>query len=608
MIHIKNTTLFRMFRLLSVVCLGVPLSLQSCKCSPDRAEDAGKKIFYSRAEGKAKTLDPPRQYDAYSNLSVMHIFDSLYMYHYLKRPYEIVPNLATGMPEYSADGKVMTIKLRSDVYFHDDKCFVGGKGRKFVANDVAYTLKRFGDTNVNDAGSLTLLTDIVEGYDDYIKKTTAMAGQTILYNDINIPGIQVLDETTIQFKLVKRTPNLFYTLGMAVTAITPKECVDYYGEDFGFHPVGTGPFTISYKNRKGDMVLKKNPRYHLRYPSEGAPGDFEAGLLKDAGKPLPLVDEVVWPVIEEAQPAMLKFFRGSLDWVRIDADSFKSLAQKKADGSFTLKPPYDQKYQLHPGIDLSAYWWVFNMKDPLLGKNLKLRKAMAHAINRQGYVEDIFNGRGVVIDSVIPSSIAGNAEQLGLTFYPYDVAVAKKLLSEAGYPGGKGLPPITFFYAAGSSVQKPYEYIRRNLAEIGIELKLETLPYTAYIKKFSAGAFQFSVGGWNADYLDAENFLMLFTNDALKNELYYGGAWTNPEFEKMIVEIRDLPDGAERRSIIKKMLILINDDVPAIPTFTYNRLNMTAPWVLNWKRNMGNDLESVYVNIDLDRRKKGYAQ
>lgn len=597
---------FKKWILLMIAALAV-LQAQSCQCSRDRGGTKGLKTYYYRNEGLAKTMDPQAQFDAYSSAVAALNFDALYMYHYLKRPYELVPNLAAAMPEYSADGKVMTIKLRDDVTFHDDQCFEGGKGRKFVANDVVYTLKRFGDARVNTQGSVTLVEGLIEGFDDFMKLTKSPEAANLKINEVQVSGIQALDDHTVQIRLLKPSPVVFYVLGNHITSIVPRECAEYYGEDFGFHPVGTGPFLISYKNRKGDLVLKKYPRYHLRYPSEGEPGDAEKGLLADAGKQLPLVDEVVLPVIQEAQPAMLKFMRGYLDWVRIDSDSFSNIAEKSADGTFKLKPDYASKYQLYPAEDLAAYWWVFNLKDPVLGKNVKLRKALAHAINRQGYVDDIFNGRGVVIDTVVPSTIAGNAKDTGQTWYPYDVEAARKLLAEAGYPGGKGLPTLKMMYASSPSIQRQYEYLRRSWAEIGVKLELETLPYTAYIKKFAEGGFQVSIAGWGADYLDAENFLMLFTKSALDNELFYGGSWTHPEYEKMIQQIREIPNGPERLAIIKRMTDLIKEDVPVIPTFTYNRIGLNAPWLKNWKRNMGDDREAVYVDIDEAAREKGYA-
>jgi ABC-type transport system substrate-binding protein len=567
-------------------------------------EDRSKKTFFYRNEGKAKTLDPQKQFDAYSASAATLIYDSLYMFHYLKRPYEIVPNLAADLPTYSADGRVMSIKLRDDVSFHDNACFQNGKGRGVDANDVLYTLHRLADSNVNDQGSVTLLEGLIEGIDDFIKKSKS---GSVNYEESKISGLRAVSKYEIEVRLTKPTTVVFNVLANAITSIVPRECVEFYGLDFGFNPVGSGPFTISYKNRKGDMVLKKNPRYHLKYPDVGAPGDLELGLLKDAGKPLPMVDEVILPVIEESQPAMLKFLRGDLDWVRLDADSFRDMAVKSPEGAFYLKEPYSKKFALFPGVDLAAYWWVFNMKDELVGKNKKLRLAMAHAINRQGFVDDIFNGRGVVLDSMIPSTVTGNAKEVGVSWYPYNPSIARQLLKEAGYPGGKGLPPIKLFYASSPTIQRQYEYIRRNLDEVGIKLELETAPYTSYTKKFAEGGFQFSIGGWGADYLDPENFLMLFTKDALANELMYGGGWTNPEYEELFKKVRQLQNGPERFALIKQMLEIVKADAPYIPQFTSNRIGLNAPWLKNWKRNMADDREAVYIDIDQDLREKGYA-
>jgi ABC-type transport system substrate-binding protein len=209
---------------------------------------------------------------------------------------------------------------------------------------------------------------------------------------------------------------------------------------------------------------------------------------------------------------------------------------------------------------------------------------------------------------MIPSTIAGNAAEVGVNWYPFDLKLAKKYLAGAGYPGGKGLPPIKLFYSVSPSIQRQYEFVRRNLAVIGIKLELETAPYTAYVEKFAKGGFQFSIGGWNADYLDAENFLMLFTKNALDNELFYGGGWHHAEYEKLLLKVRETPNGPERFKMIAAMLELVKADVPYIPTFTYNRIGMKAPWLKNFKRNVSQDLEAVYVDIDQSLRAKGYSK
>jgi oligopeptide transport system substrate-binding protein len=589
--------------------LALLFAISGCKCTPHQDPHSTKKTYHFRNEGKAKSLDPQKQFDGYSAAAIRLVYDSLYMYHYLKRPYELVPNLAAAMPSYSSDGLVMTIPLRSDVYFQDDVCFPGGKGRRLVAHDVINTIKRFADGRINTQGSVTLIEGLIEGFDEFVAlaNKASLEGKKIDYSKVDISGVREVNETTIEIRLTRSTPVVFYVLANAILAIVPLECADHYGEDFAFHPVGTGPFKMTYRNRKGDYLLKKNLNYHLTYPSDGNPGDESNGMLRDAGKKLPLVDEIVLPVIEESQPAMLKFMRGQLDWVRLDADSFRDLAEKNTQGDFVLKPPHDKNYSIFPAIDLSTYWLIFNMKDPVVGgRNVKLRRAIAHAFNRSGYVDDIFNGRGEVVDSVIPSSIVGNAKDVGATWYPYDLKIAKKLLAEAGYPGGKGLAPITLFYAASPSIQRQYEYLRRNLSEIGVELKLETMPYTAYVTRFAKGGFQFSLGGWNADYLDAENFLMLFTKNALSNELYYGGGWSHPEFEDLLKTIRITKDGPERLGMIRRMLDLIKEDTPVIPIFVYNRVGLQAPWLKNFRRDMGDDREAVYVDIDLEAKARGY--
>lgn len=118
-----------------------------------------------------KTLDPPKQFDVASAEIVENIYDSLLEYHYLKRPYELTPNLLEAMPTLGNDKLTYTFKLRKGIRFHDDPCFAGGKGRELTADDVLYTIKRFSDVNVNPQSYPALLQNRIKGLDAFREKS-----------------------------------------------------------------------------------------------------------------------------------------------------------------------------------------------------------------------------------------------------------------------------------------------------------------------------------------------------------------------------------------------------------------------------------------------------
>ena len=580
--------------------------IQACSCSSRGGLDGKTKILRKVLTSKGKSLDPHRQFDAASSEVTALLFDSLFMTHYLKRPYEFVPNLAATMPEFSEDGKLMKIKLRDDVRFQDGDCFVGGHGRAFVASDVVYSLTRFADPFVN-ANSYSLIEGLIVGLDDARKKMESLGENKYQYADFPVEGLRALDDHTVVIKLTRSTKVPMQVMAKTITSIVPKECVDKHGEDFQFHPLGTGAFKLKYTNRLGDVWLVKNPNYHLVYPSEGAPGDAEKGLLKYAGRRLPLVDEVYAPVIEESQPAVLKFLRGYFDWIGLDADAFQRMARKTGDGQFEVKDAYKQHVQLYAAMDSATYWITLNLKHPVIGKQVKLRKAIALALNRQGFVDDILNGRGVVVDTVVPPTLPSNSKDLGFAWYDRNVTAAKHLMAEAGFPDGRGLPEFRYLASSGGTTQRMYEFHRRSLAEIGVKISLDAMPYSSFLGKLEQGDFDITTSGWGADYPDAENFTSLLTTLARSQGQNYGN-FTNKRYDELSDLTKITPPGPLRTSYFREMAEIVKNDVPIVPLYGLVRVGLyPKDWVLNFKRDLEGDREPIHIDIDVAKQKEGFS-
>ncbi len=580
--------------------------LQACSCSSRGGLDGKTKILRKVLTAKGKSLDPHRQFDAASSEVTALLFDSLFMTHYLKRPYEFVPNLAAAMPEFSADGKLMTIRLRDDVRFQDGDCFPQGRGRPLLARDVVYSFTRFADPFVN-ANSYSLIEGLIVGLDDARKKMEALGENHYQYGDFPVEGLKAIDDHTVVIQLTRATKVPMQVMAKTIMSIVPKECIDKYGEDFQFHPLGTGAFKLKYTNRLGDVWLVKNPNYHLVYPSEGAPGDAEKGLLKHAGQRLPLVDEVYAPVIEESQPAVLKFLRGYFDWIGLDADAFQRMARKVGEGQFEVKDEYQQHVQLYAAMDSATYWITFNLKHPVLGRQLKLRKAMALALNRQGFIDDILNGRGVVVDTVVPPTLPSNAKDLGFKFFDRDVVEAKRLMAEAGFPGGQGLPEFRYLASTGGTTQRIYEYHRRCLAEIGVKIQLDAMPYSSFLDKLEQGDFDITTSGWGADYPDAENFTSLLTTLARSQGQNYG-SFSNRRYDELSDLTKITPPGPARTAYFREMAEIVKSEVPIVPLYGLVRVGLyPKEWVQNFKRDLEGDREPIHIDIDVAKQKEGFS-
>jgi ABC-type transport system substrate-binding protein len=593
---------------LGPLLLAIALSSPSASCGGRKQGEsaqlaAPKKIFNYLRTSAHKSLDPVKQFDSASGEIVNNVYDTLLQYQYLKRPYQLEPDLLTKMPELSADGLSYAFELRKDVRFIDDPCFPGGKGRTLTSDDVIYSIKRYADANLN-AKSYPLMQGVIDGMDAFRAQTKTL-GAASDYKKLQISGLVKLDDQHFTIKLTRSNPLALYPLAASQLSIVPHEAVERYGREFENHPVGTGPFTMKQFSRRGVMILQKNPHYHLSYPAEGDPGDAEKGLLADAGKRLPLVDEVQLPLIEEPQPAMLQFLSGRLDWIAMDRDNFVKMAFKDASG-FHLKPEFATRFRLYSEPYLAVEYFSFNLKDALFSKNKALRQALAYALDIPAFLEKMRNGRGVALKTIVPLPIAGSERDVKAQGYSHNLELAKKKLAEAGYPDGKGLPPITVEYRNSNSLaRQEFEFHRAQVAEAGITLKANFQTFSAFLERVEvSGNFQMTDAGWQADYPDAENFYqLLYSPNKVPGP--NSSSYANPEYDKLYEQSRFMPNGPERYAIFARLSEIMREDVPIIITWSPIAVGLHQNWVRNLKRNMMLDLPARYVDVDPAGKAKG---
>lgn len=567
------------------------------------AVSAPKKVLRFIRLQAHRTLDPMKVGDAESNGLVINLYDTLLQYHYLKRPYELEPNLAAKMPELSADGLTYSFELRKDVRFIDDPCFAGGKGRGMNADDVIYSFKRFADANVN-IETYPLMAGMVEGMDEF-REQTKQLGKATDYDKLQISGLQKVDDYHFNLKLAHKNPIVLMQLAMGALSVVPREAVERYKEELERHPVGTGPFKMKELARRGVIIIEKNPNYHLRYPTEGAEGDAESGLLADAGKQLPLLDEVHYVLMEELSTAVLEFMSGKMDWMGLDKDNFVKVASKDAEG-FHLRPDYAKKFRLYWEPTLNTAYYQLNLKDKVIGKNKALRQAIAYALDAQGRIDKMENGRGTALQAIVPLPIAGSQLEVPSKGYVRDVAMAKQKLVEAGYPGGKGLPPITIDYPqSSSSTRQTFEFDRALLAEVGITAKGNFQTWTAYLQRIESGNFQIATHGWSADYPDAENFYQLFYGPNVAPGPN-GSNYKNPEYDRLYEQIRFMSPGFERNALFARMNEILHEDVPVIPISNAIVVGLYQPWTKNLKRHVLVNPPFKYMDVDPAAKGKGH--
>jgi ABC-type transport system substrate-binding protein len=549
------------------------------------------------------TLDPPRQFDGSSMDLVTLVYSGLMRYAYLERPYKAEPDLLAGMPELSADKLTYTLRLRKGVRFHDDACFPGGQGRELTADDVLYTLRRFADARINTKG-WSVLEGKIAGLDAYRAATAQPGSKVDALSKLPIDGLKKIDAHTLAIRLTRPDPRFVDQLAVMNTAIVPMEAVQAYGANFGTHPVGTGPFMLKDVDRKGVLRFTRYPRYHGVYPSVGAAGDAERGLLKDAGRKLPLVDVVEMPLVEEAQPRVLRFLKGEFEWTGLDRANFSKMAQRAKDGSFQLVSPYADRFGIYHALTGDVNDLILNMKDPLLGGNKALRQALAHLVDTQAEIDVLRNGRGRKLKSLVPSDMPGNERDTGATYYSYDVVRAKQLLAEAGFPGGKGLPVLTLHTADTSADgHNLVDLMRAKAAAAGVQLKGQFADWPTTLKAVQSGNFQLALMGWSPGPPDAPgNFQMLYGKNLPPGTNFSN--FVNADFDRAFEAARYLADGPELLALIRTMNEIVRNEVPVIIRFESISVGMTQKWLRNFKRNPLAP-EHMYVDVDLALQKKG---
>lgn len=572
-------------------------ALIATSCTKKR--DFSEKVYTQVHSAKVKGLDPVNAGDTYSSKETARAYETLLAFHYLKRPYTLIPRLAEAMPKVSKDGLTYTFKIKKGVVFQDNKVWTktNGKGRGLVAEDFVYSIKRLADSKNNSTGWWLVDSRIV-GLNEWRSK---YKGKKANYSDA-IEGVKALDAHTLQFKLTAPYPQFLYSMAMIYTAATPKEAVDFYGKEFLNNPVGTGAFQLEGSFRQTSrMTWIKNPTYRDEfYPTEGMPGDLEKGLLRDAGKKLPLVDKIKVVIQTEASTRFLEFENGNIDLLDIPKDNFDQIVLP----GNKISEEYARKgMELIHLPDLDITYVAFNHDDPLFKKNKKLRQAMSMAYQHELSNKRFYNGTGVLANSILPPGIAGYNKNFVNKYTRYNIEEAKKLLAQAGYPNGSGLPEINYECTSSTVARQMAESFAISMSKIGIKIKISTNTWPQLTQKVKGRRAQLFAMAWLADYPDAENFLQLLwgPNSAPGPN---GSNYNNPEFNKKFEIAKAMQPGAERAALYQELTEMIGEEVPLIFGVHRAKVVLKHGWVENYKFSTFDHGNAKYYSIDQKLKEK----
>mgnify|MGYP000935720003 CR=1 FL=1 len=466
---------------------------------PYPAADQGRNILYTAFTDRPKHLDPVQSYSEDEITFTAQIYEPPLQYHYLRRPYELIPATAVAVPRpqyFDAAGRPLpadadaariaftdyVVEIKPGIRFQPHPAFaeqpadISGfntladfpnRGtRELVANDYVYALKRLAHPRLHSP-ILGLMGEYIVGLNDLAQRLqkSAPAGRQQEWLDLRqvaLEGAVTLDRYRYRIRIKGKYPQFLYWLSMPFFAPMPWEADRFHSQPgmaeknltLDWYPIGTGPYMLTENNPNARMVLERNPNFRGEtYPCDGEAEDRAAGLLEDCGKPLPFIDKVVFTREKEQIPYWNKFLQGYYDASGISSDSFDQAVQVGAGGEVTLTPEMRaQGIRLSTSVATTTFYMGFNMLDPLVGgmgeAAKKIRQAIAIAIDQEEFVSIFQNGRGIVAQSPLPPGIFGyRPGRAGINPAIYEwrdgtlrrkrVEVAKALLAEAGWPSGR---------------------------------------------------------------------------------------------------------------------------------------------------------------------------
>jgi len=564
-------------------------------------KDTGEMVLHHMLNSKIKCLDPILIQDEFSLNVCSQIFETLYQYHYLKRPYRLVPLLADGMPEFSDDGLACTVRIKKDVYFQNDKCFPNGRGRELKADDFVYSIKRTADIK-SLSPNWTPIENKIVGLDEFREYTKTCKSAADVNYAREIEGLRTPDDYTVIIKLKRPWPQLVDNLMADVrNASMAKEAVDCYGKDIIAHPVGTGPFMLKEWQRASYIELVRNPNFRGElYPTEGEPGDKEAGLLDDAGKMMPFADKVVWTIIEESQPSWFLFLQGKLDARAIPKDNWSEAMTATNE----LTPKMKQlNIRLFTFKDPSTFYLGFNMLDPVLGKNKPLRQAINYAIDREKFNKLFFNDGYDIAYGVIPPVMESyNPDIKKMGYSRYDPQKSEELLIEAERIHGGKIPPLKIALQGTDTFYRQYGgFLRQQLNAIGLEIEMEYMDWPTFQAKVNKRDVQMFAEGGGAGIPDAQDLLSSFYSKFWAPGFNHCN-YLNPEFDRLYEESEVILNSPERTLLYQKMELIVLEDCPA--AFMDHRVGfvLAHSWYKNYHPHIFGHNLSKYQRVDLKKR------
>ncbi len=487
------------------------------------ATAAGQTAFRVALVGEPPHIDPQRMADFGSHTVTTQLYTTLVR---VNEQLRIVPYAAESWT-VSKDGLVWTFKLRDNLVFHN--------GRKAEAADVRYSLSRLASPDSRSPNARLLLADVV-GFEDVARGAAK-----------ELAGVRVVDPHTVEIRLQSPPKgDLLTRLTHISTAIIAHEAVEQGGANWAeTHPIGTGPWRLKEWVHRSRVVYEAFPQY------------FE-------GKPK--VDRLEMPIVQEPATQLAMYQNGELDLVLVPIGDYPRLKRDPRWGK-----------EMREWDRAQVQFLALNPRVYAPFQDVRVRQAFAQAIDKQKVIAQVFHGLYLVAGGMLPPGIPGSdRETRGLEYNP---ARARELLAEAGFPGGRGLPPLTMAVnpvtADYRMMAEPVAAMLKDTLGVSVEVQLqEFASFTAAMNRRDALASFMT--GWSATMLDPNYFLELWLHGkSALNRVNYA----NPAFDALLDQANATPDPPRRVALVRQADQLVAREVPVIPIMYTRFVYLVSPRV-----------------------------
>ena len=503
-------------------------------------------VFRYNEHANINTLDPAFSRTLQDTWVCNQLFNGLVQ---LDSDLNILPSIAKDWI-ISEDGLIYTFNLRNDIYFHKHKLFGKDSTRTVVAKDFTYSLNRLKDEKIAAPGSWVLN---------------------------KVDSFKAVNDTVFEISLKQPFPAFIGLLSMKYCSVIPREVAEFYGTDFRSYPIGTGPFKLKRWEENIKLVFRKNNHY------------FEKD---ETGKPLPYLEAVAITFLPDKQSEFLQFTQGNIDFLNSLDASYKD-ELLTADGK--LRGKYEETVDMIRGPYLNTEYLGFFLgsQTPEIQSEL-IRKAINFGFDRKKMMIYLRNGIGNPANGgFIPKGLPGHNPSIGFTYKPEK---AKQLVEQFKNESGNTNPEITL--VTSSNYLSFCEFIQRELEKTGLTINVDVMPEATLRSARSNGKVDMFRSSWIADYLDAENYLSIFSskNFAPDGSNYFH--YKSTQFDSLYNKAFTVTDIEKRKHLYTTMDSLVMQKTIMVPLYYDEVIRFTRKNIKGLGTNPINLLDLRYVQKD----------